>query len=301
MRPPKGSEPKFDPADIWRDDHPTRTATVVTDPHGIRHAMTPAGAVIVFDVHRLAVAQFAAMRRVRRPAICILLEDDRGVWAPDDIRIAIPPDAGAHLLHPLPSDPDWHRALVAIPVNRIWDLADVHLIATLVGARAGYVARYRVIEPRPLRANIDVPAAAAAELRDIAALTDVLGLPLLQAIGPPPAGDTLLLHLRDLPNTTAATLSPHGLTVRAGTIAQPVDPTDEHGLELRVRRLVLAEMGVLNTMAGNWVFTRDHSLRDPSTAAAIILGRPVNGWDEWQDRYHRPLRAILAGGGLMHE
>jgi len=45
----------------------------------------------------------------------------------------------------------------------------------------------------------------------------------------------------------------------------------------------LIEKGILISTEDSFTFTRDHTFSSPSTAAAVILGRPSNGWTAWKD------------------
>lgn len=136
------------------DEHFPQVATVVTDAHGIRHAMTPAGAAIVFDVHRLAAREFAAMMRVRCPGVCLVLDGDRGTSSPSDVRITHSADVGECLPHPSAEAPDWGRALVALPTGRIWTPEEAAQVSGLIATRALQARRYPIIEP-PLPAHHD--------------------------------------------------------------------------------------------------------------------------------------------------
>ena len=71
----------------------------------------------------------------------------------------------------------------------------------------------------------------------------------------------------------------------------------EHDSIERVPRVTehrqqLLQSGVLAEGEETLVFTQDYAFNSPSRAASVCLGRPANGWTEWENPAGRPLRDL---------
>ncbi|MCB4365995.1 GIY-YIG nuclease family protein [Hydrogenophaga taeniospiralis] len=85
-----------------------------------------------------------------------------------------------------------------------------------------------------------------------------------------------------------------GFVVKAGSQAVPesVPSMQQHVRGMFDVRQDLISNGVLALADGLYRFTQDYSFTSPSTAAAVVLGRPANGRIEWKDAQGRTLKSL---------
>lgn len=57
-------------------------------------------------------------------------------------------------------------------------------------------------------------------------------------------------------------------------------------------RTNLLDSGVMKTKGDQVVFTKDHLINSPSTAALAIMGRTANGWIEWKTKEGKTLDLV---------
>lgn len=282
------------PLTTWGADHLEHTVTIRTDAHGARHMRTSAGHVSVVDAHRIAAARLARSNALDACAVCLVVNDTAGVGLPAQVHILSTTDPTSSLLasHDAGS-PDWARVLVASPLRGTWAAHEAQLMATDIAERAARASRLRISGSPSPPPGLSLSTRHASELHDIAALTEAAGLPLLSSPAQRELTHTPLLHLRDLPDTTQATASPQGILIHAGTLLENLEPNGTHTVEIGYRRIALLQMGVLQGTGRELEFVRDHLFEDPSSAAALIRGRPTNGWASWLDRAGRALRELI--------
>lgn len=292
MTPPEGPTTGHPPG-TWGADHLEPTVVIRTDAHGARHMRTSAGHVSVVDAHRIAAARLARSNALDAYAVCLVVNDVRGVDLPARVHILSTTDLNSLLASHDAGSPDWARVLVASPLRGTWGTHQAQLIATEIADRAERAGRLRISSPPSPPPGLSLPTRHAAELHDIATLTATAGLPLLSSPAQRELTHTPLLHLCDLPDTTQATASPQGTLIHAGTLLENLEPNGTHTVEIGYRRIALLQMGVLQGTGRELEFVRDHLFEDPSSAAAVIRGRPTNGWAAWQDTDERPLRALI--------
>lgn len=82
-----------------------------------------------------------------------------------------------------------------------------------------------------------------------------------------------------------------GFVVRAGSMARKEETRHIHRYMSKLRR-TLVEQEILYAMGDHYEFSADYSFGSPSTAAGVILGRPVNGRTAWKDKDGRTLKQI---------
>lgn len=292
MTPPEDPTTGHPPG-TWGADRPEPTVVIRTDAHGARHMRTLAGHVRIVDAHRMAAVRLARSGALAGCAVCLIVNDTKGVDLPARVHILDTTDTSSALTDHNAGSPDWARALIASPLHATWEPPEAHLIATEIANGAERAGRLRISGSPSPSPEQSLSTRQAAELREIAALTETAGLPLMT---PAIQRDLTLmprLHLRDLPNTTQATVTPQGILIHAGTLLENLEPNGTHTVEIGYRRIALLQMGVLHGTGRELEFARDHLIEDPSSAAAVIRGRPTNGWAAWQDTDERPLRALI--------
>ncbi|KHE73822.1 hypothetical protein AS25_10330 [Kocuria marina] len=282
------------PLTTWGADHLEHTVTIRTDAHDARHMRTSAGHVSVVDAHRIAAARLARSNALDACAVCLVVNDTAGVVLPAQVHILSTTDPTSSLLasHDAGS-PDWARVLVASPLRGTWAAHEAQLMATEIAERAARASRLRISGSPSPPPGLSLSTRHASELHDIAALTEAAGLPLLSSPAQRELTHTPLLHLCDLPDTTQATASPQGILIHAGTVLEDLEPNGTHTVEIGYRRIALLQMGVLQGTGRELEFVRDHLFEDPSSAAALIRGRPTNGWASWLDCAGRALRELI--------
>lgn len=278
------------PLATWVADRPEHMVTIRTDAHGARHMRTSAGHVSVVDAHRIAAARLARSNALDAWAVCLVVNDTAGVVLPAQVHIL---DTRAFITDHDAESPDWSRVLIASPVHGSWEPPEAQLIATEIAERAARAGRLRISGSPSPPPGLSLSTRHASELHDIAALTEAAGLPLLSSPAQRELTHTPLLHLCDLPDTTQATASPQGILIHAGTVLEDLEPNGTHTVEIGYRRIALLQMGVLQGTGRELEFVRDHLFEDPSSAAALIRGRPTNGWASWLDCAGRALRELI--------
>lgn len=289
MTPP-GDPTTGHPLATWVADRPEHTVTIRTDAHGARHMRTSAGHVSVVDAHRIAAARLARSNALDAWAVCLVVNDTAGVGLPAQVHIL---DTRAFITDHDAESPDWSRVLIASPVHGSWEPPEAQLIATEIAERAARAGRLRISGSPSPPPGLSLSTRHASELHDIAALTEAAGLPLLSSPAQRELTHTPLLHLCDLSDTTQATASPQGILIHAGTVLEDLEPNGTHTVEIGYRRIALLQMGVLQGTGRELEFVRDHLFEDPSSAAALIRGRPTNGWASWLDCAGRALRELI--------
>jgi hypothetical protein len=61
---------------------------------------------------------------------------------------------------------------------------------------------------------------------------------------------------------------------------------------MKEKQKALIKNGVLRDTGDYFVFSQHYTFNSPSLAAAMILGRPANGRDEWADKSGKTLKEM---------
>lgn len=56
--------------------------------------------------------------------------------------------------------------------------------------------------------------------------------------------------------------------------------------------LKLIEAGIMKPEGDTVVFTKDHLFGSPSTAGMALVGRTINGWNDWKTKDDKSLDAV---------
>ena len=65
------------------------------------------------------------------------------------------------------------------------------------------------------------------------------------------------------------------------------------GTSAKKHREKLIATGILKAKGDTLIFTKDHLFRSPSGAAAVLMGRPSNGWTDWKNRESKTLDEVI--------
>jgi hypothetical protein len=143
---------------------------------------------------------------------------------------------------------------------------------------AAATARARVTRPRPAPTPPAEPPARPQRARSRA-----------PAAGPPQQ-DVRLTGPRGA--NARAVFKDEGLLVLQGSeMSQTTVPSMPEAL--KAARDGLIEGRVVTRVGKALRFTCDHFFPSVSTAAAVVMGRNANGWNEWRDAEGRPLKELL--------
>jgi hypothetical protein len=85
--------------------------------------------------------------------------------------------------------------------------------------------------------------------------------------------------------------SANGFVVLVGSQAVKDEVASFQPYHTELRRSLIAR-GVLEAAGSGYRMTQDYTFNSPSTAAAVLLGRPSNGRVEWKDARGRTLKKI---------
>lgn len=204
-------------------------------------------------------------------------------------------DCGARLKSHHAAKDFWNMAVAIVSRKGSFTKAHVRLLEWRAIRDAKAAARYEIqngnggIEPV-------VPEWMACDVHEVFDTADVL----LSALGYPvfePTGirardeDRHVFKCSRGGAVARAVYNEDGLVVLAGSSARPEVVTSARD-HVRPKRDELERSGALKREGNMLVFTRDVAFSSPSSAAAIVTGSIVNGWDEWRDDSGRSLDAI---------
>ena len=111
---------------------------------------------------------------------------------------------------------------------------------------------------------------------------------------PAPIGELLTVKARGI--EARGTETPEGFVVRAGSRAAKQE-TDSIHAYLREIRSELLRQGVLRDVGAHYELTQDYTFASPSTAASVMVGRNMNGREEWKTAAGRTLKSIQEAAG----
>jgi hypothetical protein len=150
------------------------------------------------------------------------------------------------------------------------------------------VENHNVPQPSPLSeadaADMD------SFLADMLSIFPLVGLTAFERPRAKPGGQALL-NLTGKGVTAQGYESPQGFVVIAGSTAVTAETPSIHAYQADLRK-ELKLQGVLVGDGQFLRFTQDYAFGSPSTAAAVILGRPASGPKEWKDNLGRTLREV---------
>ncbi len=200
------------------------------------------------------------------------------------------------------SDKDfWNIALAIVSRTGSFTKAHIRLLEWRSIQLARAAGRYRLangnsgIEPT-------VPEWMASDVAEIFETAEVLlsalGYPVFEPTGSKTELSQLCVFQCGRGGVLAkAVYNEDGLVVLAGSMARAESVASAREI-VDPKRDELVRSGALVQEEGKLRFTRDVSFSSPSSAAAVVTGCIVNGWDEWRDATGRSLDAVYRQGTL---
>lgn len=133
-------------------------------------------------------------------------------------------------------------------------------------------------------------------LDDVRLCLPTLGYPYFErpASAPTASGDGLTVKARGIEARGIET--PQGFVVRAGSQAAKSEVDSLHAY-LREIRAELIRQVVLRDVGACYELTQDYTFASPSTAASVLVGRNMNGREEWKTEAGRTLKSIQEAAG----
>jgi hypothetical protein len=128
-------------------------------------------------------------------------------------------------------------------------------------------------------------------LQEMLIVLPVIGITSFQIGGAPRAPSPPLLTLDGPPAAAKGYETSEGFRVLEGSIAKATEVPSIHG-RTRDLRASLIENGVLAEDHAGLMFTQDYVFDSPSEAAAVLLGRSVNGREQWVSATGRTLKEL---------
>jgi hypothetical protein len=193
----------------------------------------------------------------------------------------------------------WQTAVVVVSALQSFTKAHIRMLEWASLRRAKDAGRY-AIENSNSGQQPHLPEATAAVvgeiLEDVEVLLGCLGFPIFDGVASSAGGPTAaasgshVFWIRRKGYAARAVYNEDGLVVLRESEARPDVVQSSRDLEPERERLI--QQGVLEKRSDRYVFLRDHVFSSPSSAAEMICGGSVNGWDAWIDDHGRTLNQI---------
>lgn len=257
------------------------------DPTGIRMAEFTTRTVRVFEVPRPLLSEFRKMQEASQGGVYYLLgTSDAGRPL---AYIGQTGAVGDRLQGHDGTKPFWDRALVAVSLTNSWTNTHTWFMEWQSIRVAKASGRY-ALENGNDASNPHTPAPLEADCREylstISMLLATLGHPLMEPLVPESKGQAERpaeeLFLTGRQSDARAVATSEGLVVLAGSSGL-ADLTTSCSESTGAYRERLIAQGAAEAREGRFVMLEDHLFRSPTTAAAVLMGRNVNGRLAWRD------------------
>jgi len=268
------------------------------DPRGIRVAEITTRIAQVIEVPRSLLQDFLKMPESDQVALYFLFgEAEDGTE--QKVYLGQTGDLRARLAKHNKDKDFWERALVLI--SRTNSLTQTHALFLewycLQAARnAGrYVAENGTVGTRP-----HTPAPLEADCLDIfengGVLLATLGFPLFDPVAKPAPTKTSdaeeVFYCKSSGVNGRGLYTAEGFVVLKGSTGRRESMPSFSGHSYAVLRGELIKSGDVREEGQTVVFEKDHLFNKPSPAAAVLLGRTTNGWDEWKTADGKTLDSV---------
>jgi hypothetical protein len=197
----------------------------------------------------------------------------------------------------------WQTGVVVVSALQTFTKAHVKMLEWASIRKAKEAGRYAV-ENGNAGSQPHLPEATAAVvnevLDDLEVLLGSLGFPVFDAVAARASGNASgkiakpeglhLFQIKRSRYTARAVYNEDGLVVLKGSEARADVVPSSRDLEPERERLV--KQGVLEKRPDRYIFLRDHVFSAPSSAAEMVCGGAINGWDAWIDDQGRTLHQV---------
>lgn len=112
-------------------------------------------------------------------------------------------------------------------------------------------------------------------------LVSTLGYPIFDEVAKSGAKKSDLLYCKGKDASATGEYTEDGLVVLSGSVCRS-ELVKSAGAWVAAHRSRLLGQGTLVEEGDGLRFTEDYAFPSPSAAAAVVLGRPANGWIEWK-------------------
>lgn len=177
----------------------------------------------------------------------------------------------------------WQNAVVIVSAKDALTKAHGRLLEHWAIGEAKKSGRYQVTNgTAPKKPPITEPMEAdCADVFEVMrTLLTTLGYPVFEPLIAPTTAPQLEFVLKYATANARAVYTAEGMVVKEGSIARG-ELTPSAVEMLAEKRKTLIEEGVLVADGPNYRFSKDHLLKTPSAAAAMVAGAHMNGWDMW--------------------
>lgn len=272
------------------------------DPSGIRIAEITTRIVQAIEVPRSLLSEFLKMSESKQVALYFLIGDSEDDSEPK-VYIGQTGDLRKRLIKHNKEKDFWERALILI--SRTNSLTQTHALFLEWHClqETKKAARYadengndgtKPHTPPPLEADC-------LEIFDTGkVLMATLGYPVFD----PVAKSTSTSKSNEILYCKASGADARGLYTQEGfvvlkdSIGRLESKPSFAGCTWDVLRQKMVQSGIMREERGNLVFTKDHLFKNPSMAAAFLVGRNANGWKEWKDKDGKTLDALKRRSSL---
>jgi predicted GIY-YIG superfamily endonuclease len=256
------------------------------DPRGIRVAEITTRIVQVIEVPRSLLADFLKMPESDQVALYFLFgEEEDG--AEQKVYMGQTGDLRARLVKHNKDKDFWERALVLI--SRTNSLTQTHALFLewhcLQAVRNA--GRYSD-ENGNSGTKPHTPAPLQADCLEIYETGDVLlatlGYPIFEPVAKPvpTANNSEVFYCTAVGAQGRGLFTQEGFVVLKGSVGRRETLPSLLGKSYGLLRAELIASGIMREEGEKVVFEKDFLFKKPSPAAAALLGRPANGWDEWK-------------------
>lgn len=266
------------------------------DPLGIREALITTALIRVIEVPKTGelLADFFAMPESSGSAVYFLVEGDTDE-PKRRVYIGQTSDVKTRISRHLGEKSFWQKVLVAS--SRAESLTPAHILhlECICIARAKKSGRFIVENDKDGQKHL-VTKHLEAECEDLFDTTSMLLATLgLDLFTPVVAPDSKVLAYQ----CTQAGVVAHGqytkdgMVVLKGSKARAAVTENFKQKAMYQTRLKLLETGVLSPEGDYLLFTDNHLFGSPSTAASLVVGNNVNGWEAWKTEGGKTLDEVI--------
>lgn len=179
---------------------------------------------------------------------------------------------------------EWTHAVVATSKTGFLTKTHVKFLESISIETAAKANRYR-LENNKAPATPHVRESDEADIWDffetMQLLVSTLGYPIFDEVAKAGTNKRDWLHCKGKDAEATGEYTEDGLVVLSGSVCRS-ELVKSAGAWVAAHRSRLLEQGVLLEEGKGLRFTEEFAFPSPSAAAAVVLGRPANGWIEWK-------------------